>query len=66
MVMAEVLAITGVYDRAIDQMEYLLSIPSLLTINVLRIEPRYEEPWRRAVREHPRFRELLATKELVL
>lgn len=66
MVMAMVLGITGEYDRAIDQLEYLLSIPSWLTVNSLRIEPRYLEPWEKTMRAHPRFQELLATKELVL
>jgi len=66
MVMTEVLAITGEYDRAIDQLAYLLSIPSFVTVEGLRLEPRYLDPWWKTLRAQPRFQDLLATKEMVL
>jgi serine/threonine-protein kinase len=42
------------YDAALDQIEYLLSIPSWVTVPLLRIDPAYDP-----LRNHPRFQELL-------
>jgi serine/threonine-protein kinase len=47
------------YDAALDQIEYLLSIPSWISVPLLRIDPTYDP-----VRNHPRFRQLLRKYEL--
>jgi hypothetical protein len=41
-------------DAAIDQLEYLLSIPSTLNVGFLR-----EHPFWDPLRDHPRFQALL-------
>jgi TolB-like protein/DNA-binding winged helix-turn-helix (wHTH) protein/Flp pilus assembly protein TadD len=44
----------GESDSALDQIEYLLSIPSDLSIPLLRIDPIWDP-----IRNHPRFRKLV-------
>jgi len=48
--------IVGDYNKAIDQLEYLLSIPSgdIISIPLLRLDPSWDP-----LREHPRFQRLL-------
>ena len=46
---------TGEYDHAIDMIEYLLSIPSGITISLLQLNPYYNP-----LRDHPRFQKLVA------
>jgi hypothetical protein len=48
----------GEFDLAIDQIEFLLSIPGPLSIPLLRLDPAWAP-----LREHPRFKELLGTTE---
>jgi TolB-like protein/Flp pilus assembly protein TadD/tRNA A-37 threonylcarbamoyl transferase component Bud32 len=43
----------GEHDAALDQIEYLLSIPSDLSIPLLRLDPRWRPLW-----DHPRFKDL--------
>ena len=45
----------GEYDAAIEQLEYLLSIPSTVSVPLLRIDPTWDR-----LRDHPRFQALLA------
>jgi TolB-like protein/Tfp pilus assembly protein PilF len=45
----------GEYDRAIDLADEMLSIPSNLTINTIKLSPIYDP-----IRDHPRFQELIA------
>lgn len=52
--LAEVYVKTGEYDAALDELEFLLSIPSWLSVPVLRLDPIWEP-----LRDHPRFRRLL-------
>ena len=52
--LAAVYVMVGEPDAALDRIEYLLSIPSDLSIASLRIDPRWD-----ALREHPRFRAML-------
>ena len=44
----------GDYDRALDQLEQLLSIPSGMNLNLIRLDPDYQP-----LREHPRFQGLV-------
>jgi serine/threonine-protein kinase len=53
-VQAEVNAELGNHETAIDQFEYLLSIPSFLSVDWLKADPRLDP-----LRENPRFQELL-------
>jgi serine/threonine protein kinase/Flp pilus assembly protein TadD len=46
--------LAGEYDEALNQIEHLLSIPSWLSIPLLRIDPRWDP-----LRNHPRFQEML-------
>ena len=48
--LAEILAIVGEEDAAIDQIEHLLSIPGSLSLPLLRVDPRWD-----SLRENPRF-----------
>jgi tetratricopeptide (TPR) repeat protein len=43
----------GEHDAALDRIEYLLSIPSLVSVPLLRLDPRWAP-----LRDHPRFKEL--------
>jgi len=54
MVMAYIYAIVGEYDKAIDELEYHLTIPGWSSPPYLRAEPIFE-PLQRI----PRFREML-------
>jgi tetratricopeptide (TPR) repeat protein len=42
------------YEAALDEIEYLLSIPGWLSVSLLRIDPRYDP-----LRDNPRFQALL-------
>jgi serine/threonine-protein kinase len=48
----------GEYDAAIGQLELLLSIPSEISIPLLRVDPLWDP-----LRDHPRFQELLERYE---
>ncbi len=53
--LAEIYVMVGEYDAALDQIEYLLSIPfDYLSVQLLKIDPRWDP-----LREHPRFKRLL-------
>jgi tetratricopeptide (TPR) repeat protein len=56
--LAQVYVMVGKYDQAIDQIEFLLSIPGELSIPLLRLDPDWAP-----LREHPRFKQLLGTTE---
>ena len=45
----------GEQDAAIDQLEVLLSIPSMISVPLLKIDPQWDP-----LRDHPRFRGLVA------
>ncbi len=51
-------AMVGEHDAAIDQIEYLLSVPSTISVPYLRAAQ-----YPRSLRDYPRFRELLARYE---
>ncbi len=52
--LAETYVMVGEYDAVIDQLDYLLSIPSFISVPLLRIDPLYDP-----LRDHPRFQTLL-------
>ena len=52
--LAHVYVMIGEYDKAVDQIEYLLSIPGEMSIPLLRIDPRWAP-----LKEHPRFQKLI-------
>ena len=52
--LAEIYIMVGEYDRAIERIEYLLSIPSLMSRPLLEVDPLYDP-----LRYHPRFQALL-------
>jgi hypothetical protein len=47
----------GEFDLAVDQIEYLLSIPGGLSIPLLQLDPAWAP-----LREHPRFKKLVEGK----
>ena len=52
--LAEIFAIVGENDAALDLIEQALSRPSLLSVGLLRLDPVWDP-----LRDHPRFRALL-------
>jgi TolB-like protein/Flp pilus assembly protein TadD/predicted Ser/Thr protein kinase len=52
--LAFIYALVGEREKALDLLEHLLSIPSWLSLPLLRIDPRWD-----SLREHPRFQSLL-------
>jgi len=52
--LAKVYTMVGEYDKAIAQLEFLLSIPSSLSVPLLRLDPVWTP-----LRSHPRFQKLL-------
>jgi serine/threonine protein kinase/Tfp pilus assembly protein PilF len=52
--LARIDVMVGEYDAAIDQLEYLLSIPGPLSIPLLRLDPTWDP-----LRNHPRFKKLI-------
>jgi serine/threonine-protein kinase len=56
--LAEIYREVGEYDTAIDQLDFLLSIPSNITVAMLRLDPMWDP-----VRDHPRFQAMLKKYE---
>ncbi len=52
--LARIYVMVGEYDAAIDQLEFLLSRPGVLSIPLLRLDSRWKPLW-----DHPRFQELV-------
>jgi len=54
--LAMIYTVVGEYEEAINQLEYLMSIPSgdIISIPVLRLDPMWDP-----LRQHPRFQSLL-------
>ncbi len=53
--LALIYTMVGEHDAALDRIEHLLSIPSLMSVRLLELDPRYAP-----LRSHPRFVELAA------
>ncbi len=52
--LARIYVMVGEFDAAIDQIEFLLSVPGKMSIPLLRLDPVWEP-----LRDHPRFKRLL-------
>ena len=55
MVMAHIFAIVGEYDKALDELEYVLSIPALCTPEYMKADPVFAP-----LIDTPRFRQIEA------
>jgi TolB-like protein/Tfp pilus assembly protein PilF len=55
--LAEIYMMCGEYEAAIDQLETLLSVPSYMSVGILRVDPIWEP-----IRSNPRFRRLMEGK----
>ncbi len=53
MVMAHIYAIVGEEDKALDELEYALSIPAMCTPQLIEADPIFK-----ALVDTPRFREI--------
>jgi serine/threonine-protein kinase len=51
---AQILAEVGEREKALDQLETLLSIPSLISVPLIKLEPSWDP-----LRDDPRFQTLL-------
>ena len=52
--LARIYVMVGEHDEAIDQLEYLLSIPGPLSIPLLQLDPAWDP-----LCDHPRFKKLV-------
>ena len=52
--LARIYVMVGDFDAAIEQLEYLLSLPTYVTVASLRVDPLWDP-----LRDHPRFKALL-------
>jgi len=52
--LAKIYVMVGEFDAAIDQLEFLLSVPGEMSIPLLRLNPAWDP-----LRDHPRFKKLL-------
>jgi len=55
MVMAQIYTMIGEYDKALDELDYLMSIPSLCSPAYLRADPIFAP-----LKDLPRFSQLAA------
>jgi tetratricopeptide (TPR) repeat protein len=52
--LAQIYAMAGEYDKAVEKLEHLMSIPSPFSIHFLRLDPLWDP-----LRNHPRFQKLI-------
>jgi len=57
--LAKIYSRVGEADKALDLIEELLSIPSFLSVGLLRLDPVWDP-----LRDHPRFQALLEEYEI--
>jgi len=55
---ARVYVLSGDYDRAVEMLDSLLSIPSVYSVHELKLDPLYDP-----LRDHPRFKALIEKYE---
>ena len=55
--LAMIYAMVGEQEAALDQIEYVLSIPASFSVQLLRLDPRWDP-----LRDHPRFQALLEVR----
>jgi TolB-like protein/Flp pilus assembly protein TadD len=55
--LAKIYVLAGEYDKAMDKLEYLLTIPGDLSVPLLKIDPAYDK-----LRDLPRFQRILETE----
>jgi eukaryotic-like serine/threonine-protein kinase len=56
--LARIYVMVGEHDAAINQLEYLLSIPGTFSLPLLRLDPAWDP-----LREHPRFKQLVGDEK---
>jgi len=56
--LARIYVLTGDYDAAIDRLEQVLSVPSIISVPLLRFDPLWDP-----LRDHPRFQRLLLAEQ---
>ena len=56
--LAKIYVMVGESDAAIDQLEFLLSVPGEMSIHLLRLDPAWNP-----LRDHPRFKKLVETND---
>ena len=62
--LARIYAVVGEYEKAIESLEYLLSIPcaeflwQIVSVSALQLDPQWD-----ALRDHPRFQRLLEMEQ---
>lgn len=56
--LSKIYVMVGEYNAAIDQLEFLLSIPGDMSIPLLRVDPAWDP-----LRHHPRFQKLLESAQ---
>ena len=52
--LARIYVLTGDYDAAIDPLEHALSVPSIISVPLLRFDPLWDP-----LRDHPRFQRII-------
>ena len=56
--LARIYVMVGEFDAAIDQLEFLLSIPGKMSIPLLRLDPTWDP-----LRDHPLFKKPIETEK---
>lgn len=52
--LAEIYVLAGKHDAALDRLEWLMSVPSIMSVGVLQADPLWDP-----LRDNPRFQRLL-------
>jgi len=54
--LAEIYVMVGEFDKAVKELEFLLSHPAVISIPLLQLDPAWEP-----LRDHPHFKKLIAS-----
>jgi serine/threonine protein kinase/tetratricopeptide (TPR) repeat protein len=52
--LARMYVVVGEHEAALDEIDYLLSVPGVISVSLLKIDPRWDP-----LRDHPRFQALI-------